>query len=145
MEATRLLYWFRTPPGLKVGRMPFDETMRAAIASNYPDVMFNWDEIINTPVPPVEAVPWRERRKQARAQRQAMAEADAEPDVELEETPAGEPPDTIGEHQGVEGSPTVTSSAEPAGKGPGRRRRRGGNRQRSPEGAKRPVGSDDSN
>ena len=27
----RILYWFRTPPGIKVGRPPFDEEMRRRI------------------------------------------------------------------------------------------------------------------
>src|SRR5205085_5027747 len=64
----RLLYWFRTPPGVKVGRSPFDPEARRALEARYPDVVFDWETIIHTPIPPPAAVePWRERRRIERA------------------------------------------------------------------------------
>ena len=38
----RILYWFRTPPGVKVGREPFDEAARHALESEYPNLVFDW-------------------------------------------------------------------------------------------------------
>src|SRR6185436_21021516 len=38
----RMLYWFRTPPGIKVGRSPFDPDMRRELEAQNPDVVFDW-------------------------------------------------------------------------------------------------------
>jgi hypothetical protein len=74
----RLLYWFRTPPGVKVGRSPFDPDMRRALEAQNPGVVFDWEAITHTPIPPV-VVPerWRERRRVERASRAAEAEESA--------------------------------------------------------------------
>jgi hypothetical protein len=67
----RVLYWFRTPPGVKVGRSPFDPEMRRALEAQNPDVVFDWDAITHTPIPPpVEPERWRERRRVERAFRE---------------------------------------------------------------------------
>ena len=39
----RVLYWFRTPPGVMVGREPFDESVRRTLEAQYPDVTFDWE------------------------------------------------------------------------------------------------------
>jgi hypothetical protein len=71
----RLLYWFRTPPNVKVGRQPFDEAVRRALEAQNPDIQFDWQTILDTPIPPpVEEERWRERRRFERAARQAAAE-----------------------------------------------------------------------
>jgi hypothetical protein len=65
----QLLYWFRTPPHVKVGREPFDaDTVRALEARN-PGLEFDWKAIRATTPPPPEE-PWRERRRVERALRQ---------------------------------------------------------------------------
>jgi hypothetical protein len=64
----RVLYWFRTPPGVKIGRPPFDPEMRRALEAQYPDVAFDWEAIARTPIPPpAEPERWRERRRVERA------------------------------------------------------------------------------
>jgi hypothetical protein len=65
----RLLYWFRSPPNIKVGREPFDPDVRRTLEARHPDIAFDWPAIISTPIPPVETENWRERRR-----------ADARPD-----------------------------------------------------------------
>ena len=81
----RVLYWFRTPPGVKVGRTPFDPDMRRALEAQNPDVEFDWEAITHTPIPPpVEPERWRERRRVERAFREseeaaAIADAGEEP------------------------------------------------------------------
>ena len=50
--ATRVLYAFRTPPGLKVGRDPFDPELRRTLESQNPGVEFDWDRLSNIPAPP---------------------------------------------------------------------------------------------
>jgi hypothetical protein len=82
----RILYWYRTPPNIKVGRPPLDtEAMRALEAQN-PDLQFDWDALHETPPPLPSAEPWRERRLAERAARQLR---DAEEELEA----AGQDPE----------------------------------------------------
>ena len=67
----RLLYWFRTPPNVKVGRTPFDPDVRRALETQNPGVIFDWTAITQTPIPPADAERWRERRRVERAMRSA--------------------------------------------------------------------------
>jgi hypothetical protein len=64
---SRLLYWFRSPPNVKVGREPFDEAARRALEAGHPNVTFDWKKILATPIPSAEAERWRERRHAERA------------------------------------------------------------------------------
>ena len=76
----RVLYWFRSPPDVRVGREPFDESVRRALETQYPDVMFDWPSILEAPIPSADADKWRERRRAERAAKHAVAaEADEEP------------------------------------------------------------------
>lgn len=82
----RLLYWFRTPPGVMVGREPFDPAVRRALETQNPGVAFDWDKLVKMAVPPPDVEPWRERRRAERAARQARLSEEREP----EETAAAE-------------------------------------------------------
>jgi hypothetical protein len=84
----RTLYWFRTPPNVKVGRPPFDDEVMRALEAQYPDVTFDWDALRTTPMPPPSAEHWRERRRAEKAMRQFRA-ADEEPETPVEERQAG--------------------------------------------------------
>ena len=75
----RVLYWFRSPPDVKVGREPFDQNVRRALETQYPDVEFDWRAIVETPIPSADADKWRERRRAERAAKHAAAEADVDP------------------------------------------------------------------
>src|SRR5256885_4998819 len=88
---TRILYWFRTPPNVKVGREPFDEALRRALEAQNPDVTFDWQKIIDTPIPSADTEKWRERRRverSERAARQADSEEEEAPGPEIEATSA---------------------------------------------------------
>lgn len=74
----RVLYWYRTPPGVKVGRAPFDDEVRKMLESQYPGVTFDWKTFESTPMPPPEPEYWRERRRAERAARQARQLDEAE-------------------------------------------------------------------
>jgi hypothetical protein len=78
----RVLYWFRSPPDVRVGREPFDEGVRRALETQYPDVTFDWRSILEAPIPSADADKWRERRRAERAAKHAVA---AEPDEEAAE------------------------------------------------------------
>jgi hypothetical protein len=75
----RVLYWFRSPPDIRVGREPFDESVRRALEAQNPQVTFDWRSILEAPIPSADADKWRERRRAERAAKQAVA---AEPDEE---------------------------------------------------------------
>lgn len=130
----RILYWYRTPPGVKLGRSPFDEDVRKTLEANNPGVTFDWATIVNTPFPPPDpAEVWRERRRIEKAARQARREEEREAAnavdagenedeaaAELNESEVLEAVDLVGEPGVRPGSdPSLTplvddSGAEPA-------------------------------
>lgn len=48
----RILYWFRTPPGVKVGRPALDEEAIRWIEEHNPDIEFDWQKILEAQPPP---------------------------------------------------------------------------------------------
>lgn len=91
----RVLYWFRTPPGVKVGRPPFDDGMRRAIEERNPGVSFDWKRILATPIPPLapDVERWRDRRSAERAERAARkTEQATETAADGDEPDSPEPP-----------------------------------------------------
>ncbi len=73
----RVLYWFRSPPDVKVGREPFDPAVRRALEAQNPDIAFDWRAIVETPIPSADADKWRERRRAERAAKHAAAEEES--------------------------------------------------------------------
>jgi hypothetical protein len=108
----RLLYVFRTPPGIKLGREPFDETIRREVEAQHPDIRFDWVKLSKIPAPPTDVEYWRERRRAEKAAKQAQREAEredslAEPEAE-EQAPPPDPslgPDPAGTDVGFSGEP----------------------------------------
>jgi hypothetical protein len=129
----RVLYWFRSPPGVRVGREPFDEGVRRALEAQYPGISFDWRSIVDAPIPSADADKWRERRRADKAAKHAMAMAEAEEDDVADAPGADEPSDfaATSEDPGsdsavlVAAAPTSDSDLDPARK---RRRRRRGRR-----------------
>ena len=113
----RLLYWFRTPPDVKVGREPFDETTRREIEALYPNLVFDWDRLRQTPIPPVP-IDWRERRRADKAARRAQR-ADEAPASDT----SGEA-ESVGQSASVESPPEAAPGAHEPLRNSGRRRRR---------------------
>lgn len=151
----RVLYWYRTPPGIKVGREPFDEAVRRALEAQNPSVVFDWKQIASTPKPPPDAEHWRERRKADRAAKKARMEDVQEPtsaateesaDDRAEAAPVVTPSDdlgaaqTVGEVSAVEVSAVerVPAIVPPAQSERRRGRRRGGRRRRRGSGGTGP-------
>src|SRR5262245_46374751 len=87
---SRLLYWYRTPPNLRVGREPFDDAVRRALEAQNPNVQFDWRKIGETPIPSAETERWRERRRAEKAEKAARragaAAAVADEVEEVDET-----------------------------------------------------------
>lgn len=80
---SRVLYWYRTPPNVRVGREPFDQAVRRALETQNPGITFDWRKILETPIPSADVEMWRERRRAERAEKAARralaADTDAEP------------------------------------------------------------------
>jgi hypothetical protein len=148
---TRVLYWYRTPPGVRIGRKPFDEEVQRTIEQQNPGVTFDWEAIIATPMPPPDMTEfWRERRraeKAARQERRAMEgdEPPVPPDVPGEdagttvvvpEMEAAEDVATDGTGEPAEALPSepATSSVDGGDAIVRKRRRRRGGRRRPPTG-----------
>ncbi len=51
-----LLYWFRTPPHVKLGRAAFDEETIRTIEEQHPDLEFDWTHILAARPPAAEPV-----------------------------------------------------------------------------------------
>ena len=45
-ERPRLLYWYRTAPGIALGRSPLDEDAIRAIEEQHPGIDFDWPAIL---------------------------------------------------------------------------------------------------
>jgi hypothetical protein len=90
----RVLYWFRSPPNVRVGREPFDPAIRRELEMQNPGVSFDWRRIVETPIPSAEAEKWRERRREERAaklaRRAPLQQAEPEPAVSEEEASIGD-------------------------------------------------------
>jgi hypothetical protein len=108
----RILYWFRSPPGIKVGRAPFDDELRRRIEAQNPGVTFDWPRLIAAPVPspPAEQERWRERRDIVRAEKAARAAREA--DISSSEV-AESPPEESEEPTPVS-QPAAVQSGQPA-------------------------------
>lgn len=129
----RVLYWFRTPPGLRVGREPFDEGVRRALELQNPDVTFDWPQIIAAPIPTAETERWRDRRRAEKAARQAAAEDEAVEEASVEaESRSDERSDetlTVAPAQEIASAASAGPVPESAiGGAPRRKRRRRGRR-----------------
>jgi hypothetical protein len=70
----KLLYWFRTPPGVKVGRPALDEEAIRWIEEHNPDIDFDWQKILeSTPPPAPAAEDGKGRRRRGKTERRAPA------------------------------------------------------------------------
>lgn len=78
-ERPRVLYWYRSAPGVRVGRPPLDEDAIRTIEEQHPDVDFDWPQIleVGSAIAPeiIEQRPPRPRRpKPAPPRQQAPAD-----------------------------------------------------------------------
>ena len=101
----RVLYWFRTPPDVKVGRLALDPVAIRAIEESNPDLKFDWAKILKVKPPPPPSEYGREGREWRRRGR--------------EKDPASRPaatPSTSASEQGAAPAPEVSVDvqAEPA-------------------------------
>jgi hypothetical protein len=142
----RILYWFRSPSNVRVGREPFDDAIRIAIEKQNPEVEFDWPQILATPIPSAEADHWRERRRLERAARQLTpdeeerepTEADTIGHPDVKATPAEDLTVTENQTATADASSTIErpSGAPDGSARRGRRRRRSRRGRPDTDGAK---------
>ena len=89
-----VLYWFRTPPHVKVGRAAIDEDAIRALEHQHPDIVFDWDRILEAK-PPAAAEPedgpgWRARRNRDRRSESRGDRPRSGPERRVETAPPAE-------------------------------------------------------
>jgi hypothetical protein len=109
-DRPRVLYWYRTAPGIVLGRPPLDEDAIRTIEEQHPDIDFDWPAILalsEVMTPEDEAPAHAPEPRQGRRQRgRSGARADREtrqPEAEASEPSATEPPDLPGDDMAAEG------------------------------------------
>jgi hypothetical protein len=68
-ERPRILYWYRSAPGVRVGRPALDEDAIRTIEEQHPEIEFDWPQILEAGTlmaPEIERRPERPRRKPVR-------------------------------------------------------------------------------
>ena len=107
----RLLYWYRTAPGIGLGRPALDEDAIRTIEENHPDIEFDWPAILalsevmtpeeETPAPRPQPQQRREKKRRSASapqDREALRRDDRdehEPDVAVEPLEPESEPDSL--------------------------------------------------
>ena len=90
----QILYWFRTPPNVKVGRAALDEDAIRSIEQNNPDLSFDWPKILEVQSPPAQPVADAGRMRRGRRVKGARRDAPGSPAPESKSrTPLSETED----------------------------------------------------
>jgi hypothetical protein len=73
-QRTRVLYLFRSPPNVRVGRRPLDPEVVEALEHTHPDLTFDWTTLLREPPPPpLRSEPRDRPGRPNRPQRQVSA------------------------------------------------------------------------
>ena len=77
-DRPRLLYWYRTAPGIALGRLPLDEDAIRTIEDQHPDIDFDWPAILalSEVMTPEDEVPPRPQPREQRRERRPKRESD---------------------------------------------------------------------
>lgn len=107
----RVLYWFRSPPDVKVGRAALAPDVIRAIEESNPGLRFDWDKILKVKPPPPPD-PGREEREERRNRRRRGKETERPtPSARVEPRDAA-PPSSESVAPGVVSSPAAAESDE---------------------------------
>jgi hypothetical protein len=80
-QHSRILYVFRTPGGVRVGREPLEPDILRQLEREYPDIDFDWKVVVdNQQVIEAAAEPRRPRRRRREDEGEPAADAVAEPE-----------------------------------------------------------------
>jgi hypothetical protein len=97
-DRPRLLYWYRTAPGVLLGRSPLDEDAIRTIEDQHPDIDFDWPAILalSEVMTPEDEAPAPRQKQQDRQNKRRGPQRDSprepRPDERVEDgAPVGEP------------------------------------------------------
>ena len=114
----RVLYWFRTPPEVKVGRLALDPDAIRTIEESNPDLKFDWGKILKVkppPPPPDYGADGRAARRERRCRRDpGAASAPPVPGASLEHGPAAAPESVVSVEEPGDPELTLDESAQAA-------------------------------
>lgn len=70
-DRPRLLYWYRTAPGIGLGRSPLDEDAIRTIEEQHPDIEFDWPAILalSEVMTPEDEAPAKPQQREQRRER----------------------------------------------------------------------------
>jgi hypothetical protein len=120
-DRPRLLYWYRTAPGIVQGRAPLDEDAIRTIEEQHPDIDFDWPAIlalaeVMTPEDEAPARPPQQQRQQGRRQRGRDQRPQPPPSAAAREESASafaaEPSEEPRRDEGVAESPDAVKPAD---------------------------------
>lgn len=80
-DRPKLLYWYRTAPGIILGRAPLDEDAIRTIEDQHPEIDFDWPAILalSEVMTPEDEAPARPRQPEGRRQRPRDQQRDQSP------------------------------------------------------------------
>ncbi len=80
-DRPKLLYWYRTAPGILLGRAPLDEDAIRTIEDQHPEIDFDWPAILalSEVMTPEDEAPARPRPQEGRRQRPRDQQRDQTP------------------------------------------------------------------
>jgi hypothetical protein len=97
-ERPKILYWYRTVPGVKIGRPALDDAAMRALEEQYPHIDFDWPYILDvgamTPVEVEAPIPPRKRKPR---RPEADDDLDVAPDTAPRAAPASLPAASTGD------------------------------------------------
>ena len=78
-DRPKLLYWYRTAPGVLLGRAPLDEDAIRTIEDQHPEIDFDWPAILalSEVMTPEDEAPPRPRQPEGRRQRPRVGATNA--------------------------------------------------------------------
>lgn len=98
-DRPRLLYWYRTAPGIVLGRAPLDEDAIRSIEEQHPEIDFDWPAILalSEVMTPEDEAPARPRQQEGRRQRPRDQQRDLQPRRRQEPAPQTASPEASDE------------------------------------------------
>jgi hypothetical protein len=92
-DRPKLLYWYRTAPGIVLGRAPLDEDAIRTIEDQHPGIDFDWPAILalSEVMTPEDEAPARPRQPEGRRQRSRDQQREAPTRRREDHTPAAQP------------------------------------------------------
>ena len=109
-EHARVLYWYRSPPHIKVGRPALDEEAIRTLEQSNPDIVFDWSAILDARPETEPPDPFRKRKERDNRGRPPQPDQTDRGPSRADETP----PTSFDEHEALESpAPLDEVSDEP--------------------------------